>query len=84
MKTCPIEAEEITIGIIDQIIEVDRETTIDMMIGKETTDMMIGEITTDKVIDVTVIGKIIEEIITEPIYRPNYGRGNHKEQRYKN
>ena len=53
-----VVAEEITIEIIVQIIEVDHETTI---------DMMIGEITTDKMIDETIIGKVIEEIITETI-----------------
>ena len=62
-----IDAEEITIEIIDQIIEVDHKTTIDMMIGETTIDMMIGEIATDKMIDETIIGKIIEEIITETI-----------------
>ena len=67
IETCPIEAEEITIGIIDEIIEVDHETTTDMMIGEKNIDMMIGKITTDKMIDVTIIGKVIEEIITEPI-----------------
>ena len=66
IKLCPIEAEEIRIGTIDQIIEVDHEITIDMTIGETTIDMMIGEITTDKLIDVTLIDKIIEEIITEP------------------
>ena len=55
IKTCPIDAEKITIETIDKSIEVDHETTI---------DMMIGEITTDKMIDMTLIGKIIEEIIT--------------------
>ena len=34
IKTCPIEAEEIIIGTIDQIIEVEHEKTINMMIGK--------------------------------------------------
>ena len=62
-----IEAEEITIEIIDQIIQVDHEITIDMMIGETTTDVMIGEITTDKMIDKTIIDKIVEEIITETI-----------------
>ena len=41
IKTGPIEAEEITIGIIHQIREIDHETTIDMMIGETTTDKMI-------------------------------------------
>ena len=67
IETCPIEAEEITIETIDQIIEVDHKTTIDMMIGETTIDMMIGKIATDKMIDVTIIGKIIEETFTEPI-----------------
>ena len=49
---------EIIIETKDQIIEVDHETTI---------NMMIGELTTDKMIDVTFISKIIEEIITESI-----------------
>ena len=57
IKTCPIEAEEIIIGTIDQIIEVEHEITI---------DMMIGEITTDKMIGMTLVGKNTEEIITEP------------------
>ena len=78
-----IEAKEITIETIDQIIEVDHKTTIDMTIGEATIDMMIGEITTDKMIAKTIIGQIIEEIITEENYRPNYGRGNHREQRYR-
>ena len=67
IETCPIEAEEIIIGTIDQIIEVDHETNIDMTIGETAIDMMIDEITTDKMIDVTLIGKNIEEIITESI-----------------
>ena len=71
IKTCPIEAEEIIIGTIDQIIEVEHEITI---------DMMIGEITTDKMIDITIIDKIIEKIITEP---NNYGKDNNMEQRYR-
>ena len=58
IKMHPIEAEEIKIETIDQIIEVDHETTIDMMIGK---------IATDKMIDKTIIGKNIEEMITDPI-----------------
>ena len=60
-----IEAEEIIIGIIDQIIEVDHEITIDRLIGETTIGMMVGEIATDEMIDVTIIGKNIEEIITE-------------------
>ena len=60
-----MEAEEITIEIIDQIIEVDHEAITDMMIGETTIDMMIGEIITDKMIGQTVTGKNIEEIITE-------------------
>ena len=44
------------IETIDQMIEVDHETTI---------DMMIGEIAADKMIDMTIIGKNIEEINTE-------------------
>ena len=67
IDTCPMEAEEITRGIIDQITEVDHDTAIDMMVGKKTIDMMIGEITTGKMKDVTIIGKIIEEVIIEPI-----------------
>ena len=63
IKTCHIEVEEIIIETIDQIIEVDHETTIDMMIDKKTLDMMIGKIATDKMIDVTFIGKIIEETL---------------------
>ena len=59
-----IEAEEITIETIDQIIEVDHKATIDMMIGETTIDVMIGKIAIDKMIDKTIIGKIIEEIIT--------------------
>ena len=62
-----IEAEEITIEIIDEIIEVDHETTIDITIGETTIDMMIGEITTNKMIDETIIDMIIEEVITETI-----------------
>ena len=50
-----------TIEIIDQIIEVDHETTIDMMIGKTTIDMMIDEIATDKMINMRITGKNIEE-----------------------
>ena len=56
IETCPIEAEEIKIGAIDQIIEVEHEITI---------DMVIGEISTDKMINLTCIGKIIEEIIDQ-------------------
>ena len=48
IETCPVEVEEITVGTIDQIIQVDHKTTI---------DMMIGETATDKMIDVTLIGK---------------------------
>ena len=51
-----IEAEEIIIEIIDQIIEVGHKTII---------DMMIGEIITDKIKDEALIGKNIEEMITE-------------------
>ena len=58
-----IEAEEIIIGTIDQIIEVDHEITIYMMTGETTIDMMLGEIATDKMIDMTIIG----ETITDPI-----------------
>ena len=61
------EAKENTIEIIDQIIEVDHETTLDMTIGETTIDVMIGEITTDKMIDKTSIDKTLEEIITETI-----------------
>ena len=67
IETNHIEAEEITIEIIDQIIEVDQEKTIDMTIGETTIDVMIEEIATDKMIDKTIIGKIIEGIITETI-----------------
>ena len=38
-----IEAEETTTGTIDQIIEVDHETTIDVTIGETTINIMIGE-----------------------------------------
>ena len=62
-----IETEEIKIEIIDQIIEVDHETTIDMIIGEITIDLMTGQITTDKMTDKTIIDRIIEEIITETI-----------------
>ena len=62
-----IEAEEIIIETIDQIIEVDHKITIEMMIGETNIDMMIGRIATDKMIDVTIIGKKIEETITDPI-----------------
>ena len=60
-----IETEEITIETIDQIIEVDHETAIDMTIGETTTGMMIGKITIDKMINDTIIDMNIEEIITE-------------------
>ena len=36
-----IEAEEITIEIIDQIMEVDQEKIIGVMVGEKTIDMMI-------------------------------------------
>ena len=62
-----IEAEEITIETINQIVGVDHETAIDLTIGETAIDKMIGKITTDKMIDKTIIGKIIEEIITETI-----------------
>ena len=58
-----IEAEEIKIESIDQIIEVDHEITIDMMIGETTIDMTIGKIATDKMRDMTIIG----ETITDPL-----------------
>ena len=51
-----IETEEITIETINQIIEVDHETMIDMTIGETAIDVMIGEIATDKVIDETIMG----------------------------
>ena len=49
---------EITIETIDQITEVDHETTL---------DMMIGVIATENMIDITIIGKNIEETVTDPI-----------------
>ena len=77
-----IEAEEIIIETINQIIEVDHETMLDMMIEETTIDMMIGEIATDKMTDMTIIGQeyrrdnykttvgqIMEETIREQIYR---------------
>ena len=67
IETCPMEAEEITLETIDQIIEVGHEINIDLMKDKTTIDVMIGKIATDKMIDVTIIGKNIEETITEPI-----------------
>ena len=73
-----IEAEEIIIETINQIIEVDHETMLDMMIEETTIDMMIGEIATDKLTDMTIIGKNIEEIITKNNCRPNYGRDNQR------
>ena len=64
-----IEAEGITIEIIDQIIEVGHEATIDMTI-EET--IMIGKIATDKMIDMTIIEEIniettIDQIMKETI-----------------
>ena len=58
-----IEAEEIIIETIDQIIEVDHEITIYMMTGETTIDMMLGEIATDKMIDMTIIGETIKDPI---------------------
>ena len=59
IETNHIEAKEIIIETIDQIIEVDHKTTIDMTIGETTIDMIIGKIATDKMIDVTIIDKNI-------------------------
>ena len=55
-----IEAEEITIETIDQIIGVDHETTIDMMIDETIIDKIIEGIITE-----TIIGQIMEETIIE-------------------
>ena len=71
-------AEEITIGIIDQIIEVDQDKTIDMMIGETAIDVMIEEIVIDRMIGKTIIdktkhwtitGTIIDKIMVETINR---------------
>ena len=62
-----IEAEEIAIEIIDQIIEVDQEETIDMAIGETTIDMMIEEIVIDRMIGKAIIDKIKDRTITETV-----------------
>ena len=67
MEIIHIEVEEITIEIIDQIIEVDQEKSIGMMIGEKTIDVMIEEIVTDKMIGETNIDKTKDGIITETI-----------------
>ena len=60
-----IEAEETLTEIIDQIIEVDKEITIDGM----DTDKIVGVMVTDKITEETTIeitiDKIMDEIITE-------------------
>ena len=67
IETNHMKAEEIILEIIDQIIEVDQEKTIDMMIGETTIDVIIEEIVTDKMIDETITDKIKDKIITETI-----------------
>ena len=52
---------------VDQIIEVDQETTIDRMIDKTISGMMIGETITDKIIEgkttEVTIDKTMDKII---------------------
>ena len=58
IETCPIEAEEIIIGTIDQIIEVEHEITTEKMIDMTLIGKLIEEIITEP-----TIGQIMEETI---------------------
>ena len=73
MEINHIEAKEITVEIIDQIIEVDQEKIIDVMIDVIVTDKMIGK---------TIIDKTQTWDNYRNNYRSNYGRDN--QQRYRN
>ena len=82
IKTYPIEVEEITIGIIDQIIEVESKTTIDMMIGKTTRhDARQENYRQNDRCDNYRQDHGRDNYRTK--YRPNYERDNHRELRYR-